>query len=348
MGFFGDTFKAIKATNEALGKGAELLNEGASRMERASHRLRIESSIKLLEKRRKIAGQQWFSDHQEENEELNELYAELLREHPHSSISGKYFTQRDKLQEDHRDYKVQLLLNKIKLQNKRIIENESSSIAITKIEMRRRLIKLLTQLEDLGCPRRHDRYLVRANARKAELRDEIDDLEPQRKTVVSSSTLSVASKVEYHCFDDKKHGIYKDWFENGSLRWFINFEDDVLINTAQRFNDDGSLYMEVTAKAFEYHYEISHSNDQLGLNAFKDKGGFTLFVSHRNKRFVKILFKLDECPSKTMIALRHMMSLSGAISLLTPSERPIRFDEIQQIIQEINEVSSELRAIEQL
>ena len=270
MGFWRGTFKALKATNKAFGVVSDLLDEANCNLERISRRLEIQNEINKFELDRFRLGESWFFGNEFDSEALINLYEHLCSEYS-DSVDDKYFKQKDKLQEDYVDYKVKVLLLEIKQDNERIKE-AASYLAIKKIELRQNLIKKLTKLIKISSPKKHEKYIVRAKSRRDELHNEILELEPQRQVVMTSTNLSIAPKVQYDCFDGKKSGFYKDWFENGNQRWLIHF-DDGEVTMAQRFNDDGSLYIQVTPEKSSEWYEIHEQNERVNLKAIKYKRG---------------------------------------------------------------------------
>ncbi len=345
MGFWRGTFKAVKATNKAFGVVSDLLDEANYNLDRRTRKLEIQIEINKVERDRSRLGEAWFFDNEFESKALINLYEHLCSEYS-DSVDDKYFKQKDKLQEDYVDYKVKVLLTKIKQDNESIRE-AASSLAIKKIELRQNLIKKLTKLIKISSPKKHEKYIVRAKSRHEELHKEILDLEPQRQAVITSTNLSIAPKVQYDCFDDKKSGLYKDWFENGNQRWLIHF-DDGEVTMAQRFNDDGSLYIQVTPEKSSEWYEIHEQNERVNLKAIKYKKGFTLFVSQYDRSFLSIFFKVDKCPSRIAIALNGVMTVNGFVSMFMPSKRPIFYYKIQQEIKSLSSVSNELEAIRKL
>jgi hypothetical protein len=345
MGFWVGTFRAFKAMNQAFGKAADLLDEVSDNLERRSRSLEIQNEINKFELDRSRLGESWFSDNEFDRKILNKLYEKLCSDYS-DSVDDKYFKQKDKLQEDYVDYKVKVLLTTIKQDNVSIRE-AVSSLAITKINLRKRLIKNLTKLINIASPIKHEKYIVRAKLRRDELHNEIVELEPQRKTVITSTSLSIAPKVQYEFFDEYKNGFYKDWFENGRQRWLIHFDDDEL-TIAQRFKDDGRLYIEVTPEKYSEHYKIYHKDGKVTLKALKEKKGITLFVKQHDKTLLSILFKVNKCPSKMLLSLKSIMSLNGFLLTFIPSKRPINYYEIQQVIKDLSSVSNELRNIRKL
>jgi len=345
MGFWRGTFRVFKATNQAFGKCAELLEEANLNLERMTRRLKIQNEINKLELDRYRLGESWFSDNEFDSEVLNKLYEKLFSDYS-DSVDGKYFRQKNKLQEDFVNYKVKVLLTKIKQDNASIRE-ATSSLAIKKIKLRQRLIKNLTKLINIASPIKHEKYIIRAKSRRDELHNEILELEPQRKVVITSVSLSIAPIVQYECFDEYKNGFYKDWFENGRQRWLIHFENDEL-KIAQRFRDDGSLYFEVTPEKSSECYNIYHKDGKVTLKALKRKKGITLFVKQHDKTLLSILFKVNNCPSKMLIFLKSIMSVNGLLLAFMPSRRPVNYFEIQQVIKDLSSVSNELMNIRKL
>ena len=75
MGFWSDTKKIIGATGSALNDGLALLAEGASELERISHRQLLETKNSVLERDRTRLGSLWFAaGNARKDQELMKLY----------------------------------------------------------------------------------------------------------------------------------------------------------------------------------------------------------------------------------------------------------------------------------
>ena len=83
MGFFSDLWKLVSSTSSAIGEGMEVMAQGAEELNRAAHRLNLETHIWALERERERVGEDWFTpSNNDKHKELRETYAELVREYP--------------------------------------------------------------------------------------------------------------------------------------------------------------------------------------------------------------------------------------------------------------------------
>ena len=46
-------------------------------------------------------------------------------------------------------------------------------------------------------------------------------------------------KAEWHYKDDKLHGIIKEWYRNGNIKFSKKYEDGILIEVIENYNTDG-------------------------------------------------------------------------------------------------------------
>ena len=55
-------------------------------------------------------------------------------------------------------------------------------------------------------------------------------------------------KFEYNYFNQKKEGIQKNWYPDGSPAYVYNYKDDRLAGLQQAWRENGSLYRNFTVK----------------------------------------------------------------------------------------------------
>ncbi|MCX2682142.1 hypothetical protein OOZ15_19505 [Galbibacter sp. EGI 63066] len=97
-------------------------------------------------------------------------------------------------------------------------------------------------------------------------------------------TGSLLNEVSYRIEDTVKDGISKEYYENGSIKKIVNYENGKLKDTSKIFFDSGELeFLEVRTKdtIYTYHYykngKTSIKGNFLNTNPPKEIGWFRLF-----------------------------------------------------------------------
>lgn len=245
MGFFSNTKKTLSLTGKALSNGMHLLAEGAAEFERISNRVRLETTIKALELKRERLGREWFSpDNYENHQKLLDSYSEYLRTNlPSQSLSIQ--AGLDKLSADQRSLAISNKLETIESLTTRL-ESSNFSLPINAIDARNALISQLRELIKFHNSDRQDPTVKQARERIAELKAEINDLEPTRRTTQVTFHASGFPKSSAVRLDGKLNEIYEAWHENGKMRWRIPFHAGQPVGTAKHWRDDGTLSLAAT------------------------------------------------------------------------------------------------------
>ncbi len=244
MGFWSDTKTAVSATGNALSQGMELLAQGATELERVTHRMALEATIRNLEFKRSRIGDDWFeSSNEPEHQELIDTYDLLLSEYP-SETRASLRVQFDQLNSDTRSVAVSKQVKRVtELSNR--IKSSHHTLAINAIAEHKCLIRMLEELSQLcGSDEKHRRLLMRSIERITELKDEIKGLELKRSSVEITKYSSGAKKNEIGRYDGKLTGTYQRWYENGQRCCSIPFVAGKIVGQVEQWREDGSLLIQ--------------------------------------------------------------------------------------------------------
>ena len=70
----------------------------------------------------------------------------------------------------------------------------------------------------------------------------VQKLQLKRKKIESLNYENGNKMYEYEVYDGQKHGYYKRWYENGQLKWSLQFNKGAWLSEAKHFRLDGSIY----------------------------------------------------------------------------------------------------------
>lgn len=338
MGFFSNAKTIFVASGKTLANSADLMAEGALKLERASNRFVLETNIKTLELRRKRIGDDWFSpENASENERLAQAYLELLRD----MTPGEKPAIREgmeRLASDHQAFKVREKLRAIEAQTSRF-DASPSNLAIDEILLRRQVISDLDDLTDLAGA--GSNVSTQAADRKRRLMSEISELQPARRTVHTTYYESGAQESKAVRWDGELTENYEEWHENGTIRWRIPFKRGRPIGSAERYRPNGVLG-----------YSASIENGFVAVTAFADSAEPLARVERRQK-----LQKIELLPEQ-LNAIRvegrpgtRSFKWWAAFKLLT-SQRAIRFiwrarlpGKEQELWKEVTQSADELEGV---
>lgn len=303
MGFWSDTRQLISATGGALAEGMELLAQGASELEQATHRLSLESKIRLHEQQRARLGEGWFySSNTDKHQELLDAYAELIREFPNES-TNQFRAQLAQLHADRRALTVKNQVEIITALNERV-KFTNYRLAINAISARTRLISLLEELLKIGSEEEHARLLERTSARIEELKGDITELEPRRKTKDQFQYASGAVKTKTRRYDGKLSGTYEYWYENGKPRWRIPFSAGQIVGKVERWREDGSTLLEADFANDMQSFRVYSPDSQLLAKVKINRTDVCLALCFTELNGVTFRCQLGRRPSKIQFALK--------------------------------------------
>lgn len=308
MGFWSDTGKFLSATGGALSEGMELLAQGASELERATHRMALESGIRLLESKRARLGDGWFDvSNADQHQELLDTYAELIRDYPGESIAPAR-AQLDQLDVARRSLAVNKQVKGVAALNDRI-RSANYHLAIDAINARKRLIGMLEELgriaskdEELG------RLRERSSTRIAELKAEIKDLETRRKTIEMAEYPSGASKTKIERFDGKLSGVYERWYQNSERCWVIPFSAGQIEGNVEHWREDGSRLLEAGFAGEMESFRGFSLDSQLLVKVKIQKPDARMTFCSTELQGISLSHQLGSRPSKIKFALRVMVT----------------------------------------
>ncbi len=269
MGFWSDTRQLISATGCTLSEGMELLAQGASELEQATHRLSLESKIMLREQQRARLGKGWFClSNTDKHQELLDAYAELIREFPNESTNQ--FSEQ--LAQLHADRRALAVKNQVEI--------------ITALNERVKSTNYRLAIDDIS-------------ARIEELKGDITELEPRRRTKASG-----AVKTKARRYDGKLSGTCEYWYENGKPRWRIPFSAGQIVGKVECWREDGSTLLEADFANDMQSFRVYSPDSQLLAKVKINRPDVCLVLYFTELNGVTFRCQLGRRPSKIQFALK--------------------------------------------
>ena len=348
MGFWSDTGKALSATGSALSEGMELLAQGATELERATHRMLLESRIKLYESGRTRAGETWFEkSNEDQHQELLDTYAELLRDYPaESTVPAR--TQLDQLHAARRSLAVSNQVKGITGLSDRV-KSTNYRLAIDAIIARTRLIGMLEELGRLASnDKKHGGLLERSSTRIVELKNEIRELEPKRRTVEMTKYSSGANKIKIERFDGKLSGTYERWYQNGVRCWAIPFSAGQIVGQVWYWLEDGSPLFEAEFADEMKSLKGYTSDSRLLAKCQIQKPDAIITLCVAELEGVSIRNQVGSKPSKLGFALKVLSTpklLAFFCKARKPGPQADRMQELSTVGEQVERAVDELLAI---
>lgn len=348
MGFWSDTGKILSATGNALSEGAELLAQGASELERATHRMLLESRIKLMEFERAELEEDWFeASNADRYQELLNTYAELIRDYPRDSTASAR-AQLDQIHSDRKLLTVNKQVKGITELNDRV-KSTNYRLAIDAISARKRLVGMLEELIRTGSSDdEHKRLLERSRTRIAELKTEISDLEPRRKTIEINKYPSGANKAKVERFDGKLNGTCERWYQNGNTHWNIPFSAGQIVGTVTHWREDGSRLVEAGFAEELQSFHCFSGESQLLVKGQINGSEAVITLCFTELEGINFRHQLGSKPSKIGFALK-LVGTPKLFAFFWKARRPgpeaEKINELTILGEHSNQALKELQAI---
>lgn len=348
MGLWSDTGKFLSATGGVLSEGVELLAQGASELERATHRMLLESRIKLMEFERVQLGEGWFEvSNADKHQELLDTYAELIRDYP-SESTAPVRAQLDQLHAARRSLTVNKQVKGITELNDRV-KSTNYHLTIDAITARKRLIGMLEELGGIASKdEEHGRLLERSRTRIAELKGEIKDLEPKRRSVEITKYPSGANKIKVERFDGKLSGAHERWYQNGKRCWNIPFSAGQIVGNVEQWREDGSRLLEAGFADEMQSFRGFSVDSQLLVKAQIQRPDARMTLCFTELKGISFGHQLGSRPSKIRFALKVMATPKLLVFLWKarkPGPEADRVHELKTLGDRVDEAIHELLAI---